>query len=129
MKKVIRLTEEDLHQIVKESVRKIVSETSDDKLNRAIDASKDKQEKYKEIYGSNSIPYHHARKQGQYFEKAYDDRYKTASPSRRAKMEKGRIDLRNKREGTTAGERERAKQKNAEGNPKNKKSFFGKIFK
>jgi hypothetical protein len=127
MKRTIRLTEGDLHRIVKESVNRILKETSDKLLNQAIDASKDKVAKYEELYGKQSVPYHHACRQAENFEKKYDERYKTANAARRAKMERGRIDLRNKREGTTAGERERQKSTDSNSNKsKGLRRFFGR---
>jgi hypothetical protein len=128
-KKLVRLTEQDLHRIVKESVNRILKETSDDLLNRAIDASKDKMADYEELYGKQSVPYHHACRQAKYFDDEYGRRYNSGNDARRAKLEKGKIDLRNKREGTTAGERERARQKAVDDNSKKTnqtlKRFFG----
>lgn len=130
MNKLIRLTESDLHRIVKESVNRILNETSHDMLVRAMDASNDKVANAEEAYGKNSYPASAARNQQDYFSKEYDRRFQKANPRERARMEKLRIDAKNKRLGTTAGQRERQMQ--ASQTPKEsskKKSGFLGMFK
>jgi len=128
MKRLIRLTEGDLHRIVKECVNQVLNETSDAMLVRAMNASHDKVNAYKEKYGNNSYPTNAARRQNDYFYDEYDKRFNKANPKRKAKMEKLKIDATNARTNSTAGERER--KRNSQMKPQEtKKGFFGKIFK
>lgn len=128
MKRLTRLTDGDLHRIVQECVNRVLNETSDNKLVRAINASRDKVNDYEEKYGGNSYPTNAARRQNAYFYDEYDKRFKNANPKRKAKMEKLRIDATNARTNSTAGERER--KRNSQMKPQEtKKGFFEKIFK
>ena len=124
-KKLIRLTESDLHRIVKEAVNSIINETSDKLLTTAMDKADDKVKNYEELYGKNSYPASAARTQRKYFGTEYQKRFDNANDKRRANMEKLRIDNRNKREGTTGGQRERDFRKKM--NPK-KKGFMDKLL-
>jgi len=93
--KLIRLTEQDLHRIVKESVNVILKEISDDTLNAAIDASNKKVYNYEKKYGSDSEVARAARKQGYNFKNNAIERYMSAPQRKRARIDKNDIDRRN----------------------------------
>ena len=95
MKKIIRLTESDLHRIVMETVNSVINETSDEKLFSAIQASPKKISDAKKTYGNNSYSAELARQQLKYFrdafDKRFDDRIKNAPTLRKkANIEKER---------------------------------------
>ena len=75
MKKIIRLTESDLHKIVRQTVNSVINETSDEKLFKAILASPQKISDAEETYGNNSHTADLARHQLKYFRDAFDQRF------------------------------------------------------
>jgi hypothetical protein len=95
MKKMIRLTEGDLHRIVKESVNRILNELSSD----TIDSAREKAEKkYKDISSKNgplSPMGQHAKAQADKFKKAYSEEYQKGNTARRARLDKNREDRQN----------------------------------
>lgn len=96
-KKLIRLTEGDLHNIIMESVNKILFEISDDTISSAIDASKEKINKYSKKYGSNSPVTDQAKKQYKAFDDEYTRRLRKAYPNsaKYARMKKNDVDRKN----------------------------------
>ena len=53
MKRIVRLTESDLHRIVMETVNSVINETSDEKLFSAIQASPKKISDAEKTYGND----------------------------------------------------------------------------
>ena len=96
-KKLIRLTEGDLHNIIMESVNKILFEISDDTISSAIDAARDKVKRYTEKYGATSPVTDQAKRQLNSFDREYAHRLCKAShnPAKYARMKKNDADRKN----------------------------------
>ena len=92
MKQRVRLTEGDLHRIVKESVRRIINELSDDTIDSARDAADKKVKKYSERYGEGSAPHRQAQQQRNNFSEKWMNTYRKANANRQARMIKNRTD-------------------------------------
>ena len=84
--KSIRLTESDLHRIIKESVNKILNEISLDTVDSANDKAKKKYDEYKRKYGENDPRTQKVKKQQQEFSGKFSDEYVKGNLAKRARM-------------------------------------------
>lgn len=89
--KRIRLTESDLHRIVKESVMRIM-ETSDEKLARAMQGARAKRLRAANGKGTDSNAYLAAKDQEDYFNKEFKRRYDSGNVRRKARLDKASED-------------------------------------
>lgn len=92
MKRRIRLTESDLHRIVKEAVRRTITEITDDTINSAIGKSRDKLNKSLSQYGQNDPRSRRAKEQFEFFNKSWNDEYEQGNTARKAKMRQHQVD-------------------------------------
>ena len=95
MKKLVRLTESDLHRIVKESVERILSETSTDTVDACCDAACKKFHRAKSQYADNDPRVQKAKSQLGFFNKEIDKRYEGGNDAKKARMLQNREDRRN----------------------------------
>lgn len=94
MKRRIRLTESDLHRIVKEAVRRTITEITDDTIYSARQKSLDKLITLNQQYGEYDPRTQHARDQYDFFRKSWDDEYDQGNTARKAKMKQRAYDQR-----------------------------------
>ena len=92
MKRRIRLTESDLHRIVKEAVRRTITEITDDTVNSAIVKSRNKLANSLCQYGQNDPRAQRAKEQFEFFNKNWNDEYEQGNTARKAKMLQHRYD-------------------------------------
>ena len=95
MKQRIRLTESDLHKIVKESVNMILNEVFTDTIASARDSAKDKWSKLRSKYPFNNPRVERAYDQYDNFNKEYQQRYNSGNEAKKARMQKNLEDIRN----------------------------------
>ena len=95
MKKLVRLTESDLHRIVKESVDRILSETSTDTVDACCGAAYKKYQRAKSQYASNDPRVQKAKNQVDFFNKEIDKRYEEGNDAKKARIVQNREDRRN----------------------------------
>ena len=86
MKQTIRLTESDLHKIVKESVNKILNEISLDTIGSADSQAQEKYNNYRRKYGENDPRTQKVKKQQQMFSGKVADEYVKGNLSKRARI-------------------------------------------
>lgn len=94
-KRIIQLTESDLHRIVAESVSMILNETSTKKLAHACVGSQDKTRNAREKYGNGSNRHEAAKGQLSNFQKEWNKRYEKANTKKRAVMDQAMDDAYN----------------------------------
>ena len=86
MKQTIRLTESDLHKIVKESVNRVLNEISLDTIDSANSQAIEKYNNYKRKYGENDPRTQKVKKQQQMFSGKFSDEYAKGNLSKGARM-------------------------------------------
>ena len=92
-KKLVKLTESDLHKIVKESVNKVLNEIADETLRLAWIKSKKKVKDYARKYGANSPATDAATEQSNYFGNEISKRYNEAPLRKKGRMQKNFHDM------------------------------------
>lgn len=91
MKKLIRITESDIHKMVKNAINEMVNEISDDTIDSARDKSWEKYWDNSEKYGEDDPRTSTAYDQAVNFSRERDKRY-SSSERRAARMEKNKED-------------------------------------
>ena len=95
MKKKIRLTESDLHRIVRESVNRILSEVASDTVKSAEEKAANRYSEYAKKYGSHDPRTLHAANQHDKFYKAWKQDYDNGSIGRKARLLKNQENVKN----------------------------------
>ena len=85
-KKIIRLTESDLHRVIKESVTRIINEISTDTVDWAKDGAYKKLSTLARKHGNADERTKRAADQYAHFRGEYDKRYKEGNAAKQAKM-------------------------------------------
>lgn len=110
MKRRIRLTESDLHRIVKEAVRRTITEITDDTVNSAAFKSLDKWRNTSSKYGQNDPRTQRAKEQHDFFNKSWNDEYEQGNTAKKARMLQHRDDQYHGRRGYVNGQGWRNKE-------------------
>ena len=93
MKRQIRLTENDLHRIVKETVNRIISETSTDTLYSAQKGAYKKMSTAASRFPSGDPRLKRAQDQYVKFKGEYDKRYQSGNTAKKARMMQNADDI------------------------------------
>ena len=86
MKRRIKLSESQLHRIIKESVKRAINEISLDTIDSAGDAACEKYDKLGQQYGEADPRTKHALDQCYKFKDYYKDEYDSSNLAKRARM-------------------------------------------
>jgi len=95
MKKLIRLTEADLHDIIKEAVNSVINEISIDTVDSAAKAAKKKYNSAHLKYGQNDPRTLHAMSQSSGFNKEVSKRYNQMNDAGRSRFLNNKEDREN----------------------------------
>lgn len=91
-KRRIVMNESQLHNFIKESVKRVLSEISTDTLDSAVDSAKEKYSKTYNKYGSADPRTTHAGNQYNLFNNEYKKRYEKGNDAKKARMLKNHDD-------------------------------------